>query len=125
MVTAWPQALQAVEFVAFGVERGAAPLIYEGCFCMDTQNCRLVSVNVPESIGRRAFEELRQQVPDDIRLVWESATAALSQCDLLILPVRQEGLDAAVGEICRLRARYLVSNVIAVCAGLQSEQIAA
>jgi len=92
---------------------------------MDTQNCRLVSVNVPESIGRRAFEELRQQVPGDIRLVWGPGTAEPSDCDLLILPVRQEGVDAAVGEICRLRAKHLVSNVIAVCAGLQSEQIAA
>ncbi|MBB5503099.1 DNA-binding NtrC family response regulator [Paraburkholderia sp. MM5384-R2] len=78
-----------------------------------------------ESLGRMAYDELRAQVPSELKMIWQPQASVRAECDLLILLVRAESLELATGEIMRLRAVSPACSIIVICIDLQAEQITA
>ncbi len=92
---------------------------------METVASGVLAACEQDHFAQTAFGELRALVSGEICPVWRPQPAEQASCDLFVLAACAENFDFAVAETTRLRALLPASAVVAVCAGLASEQIGA
>ncbi|MFC4527121.1 sigma-54-dependent Fis family transcriptional regulator [Dyella halodurans] len=92
---------------------------------METLTCGVVEVGEHEALARHAYDVLCAQATLGINVFWQPQLAGPMLCDLVVLTVESEALALAMMTIAQLRSAMPACNIVAVCADLGSEQIAA
>lgn len=92
---------------------------------MNRLSCGVREVGALEALSRRVHGVLQARISRELDVRWQPRADAPSQCDLMVLPVREASLDFAKAEMTRLHAVSPACSVILVCDDLRCEQIAA
>ena len=92
---------------------------------MDMLSCGISAAEGLEALAEGAYEALRTQDAPKLDVSWYAqGSPDAADCDLLIMPVGPDALDAAVADIERLRTRSPACCIVVVCAELRPDQIA-